>query len=102
MEAAHQKAAQVAGKLREMKQDLNGLDFSELFNSRTELLYCFVMNSVAHSKRMNRDTTSESIIHSKMASMWEVRYVRAKDYREDPAYFCCHRPDGESVDRNLP
>ena len=29
-----------------------------------ELLYSSVMNSVAHNKRMNRDTTSEFILHS--------------------------------------
>ena len=67
-----------------------------------ELLYSFVMNSVAHNKRMNRDTTSESIIHSHQASLWEVRYVRIKDYREDPADSCCRRTDGNSVDRDLP
>ena len=37
-----------------------------------ELLYSFVMNSDAHNKRMNRDTTSESIIHSRQVSLWEV------------------------------
>lgn len=67
-----------------------------------ELLYSFVMNSVAHKKRMNRDTTSESIIHSHQASLWEVRYVHIKDNREDPAVPCCRRPDADPVDRDLP
>ena len=66
-----------------------------------ELLYSFVMNSVAHNKGMNRDTTSESIIHSHQASMWEVRYVRIEDNREDPANPCCHRSDADPVDRDL-
>ena len=76
-----------------------GLNYQKLGK---ELLYSFVMNSVAHNKRMNRDTTSESIIHSHQASLWEVRYVRIKDYREDPADSCCRRTDGNSVDRDLP
>ena len=67
-----------------------------------ELLYSFVMNSVAHNKRMNRDTTSESIRHSHQSSLWEVRYVRIKDNREDPAVPCCRRPDADPVDRDLP
>ena len=77
----------------------HGLNYQKLGK---ELLYSFVMNSVAHNKRMNRDTTSESIIHSHQASLWEVRYVRIKDYREDPADSCCRRTDGNSVDRDLP
>ena len=66
-----------------------------------ELLYSFVMNSVAHNERMNRDTTSESIIHSRQASMWEVRYVRIKDCREDPAVPCCRGIDADQVDWDL-
>ena len=81
------------------KEISHGLNYQKLGK---ELLYSFVMNSVAHNKRMNRDTTSESIIHSHQASLWEVRYVRIKDYREDPADSCCRRTDGNSVDRDLP
>lgn len=66
-----------------------------------ELLYSFVMNSDAHNKRMNRDTTSESIIHSRQASLWEVRYVRIEDNREDPADPCYRRADADPVDRDL-
>ena len=33
--------------------------------------------------------------------MWEVRYVRIEDNREDPAIPCCHRPDADPVDRDL-
>jgi hypothetical protein len=33
-----------------------------------ELLYSFVMNSVAHNKKMNRDTTSELITKYKKKS----------------------------------
>ena len=69
---------------------------------RLELLYFFVMNSVAHNKRMNRDTTSESITHSHQASLWEVRYVLIEDNREDPTIPCCRRPDADPVDRDLP
>ena len=66
-----------------------------------ELLYSFVMNSVAHKKRMNRDTTSESILHSHLESLWEVRYVLIKDNREDPANPCCRCADGNPVDRDF-
>lgn len=34
--------------------------------------------------------------------MWEVRYVRIEDNREDPAVPCCRRIDADSVDRDLP
>ena len=66
-----------------------------------ELLYSSVMNSVAQNKGMNRDATSESIIHRHQASMGEVRYVRIEDNREDPSIPCCHRFGADPVDWDL-